>query len=81
MMLRIDPTSAVAPDQQLCEQIIALTRDGGLRPGDRLPTVRRLAGDLSTAVGRSGPEHRRRAATKARPPLTEVPGPCRAGVS
>ena len=62
MMLRIDPTSAVAPDQQLCEQIIALTRDGGLRPGDRLPTVRRLAGDLSTAVGRSGPEHCRRLA-------------------
>lgn len=48
-MLRIDPASAEPPFAQLHEQILAQVADGILSPGDRLPTVRRLAGDLGIA--------------------------------
>ncbi|GGK68050.1 GntR family transcriptional regulator [Ornithinimicrobium pekingense] len=48
-MLSIDPTSGDAPFAQLRAQIIARVSDGTLGPGDRLPTVRRLAGDLGIA--------------------------------
>ncbi|AXH95733.1 GntR family transcriptional regulator [Ornithinimicrobium avium] len=48
-MLRIDPTSAEPPFAQLRGQIIAQVSEGVLAPGDRLPTVRRLAGDLGIA--------------------------------
>lgn len=48
-MLRLDPTSSDPPFAQLHRQIAAQVADGTLRPGDRLPTVRRLAGDLGIA--------------------------------
>lgn len=48
-MLRIDPASADPPFAQLRTQITELVASGGLAPGDRLPTVRRLAGDLDIA--------------------------------
>lgn len=48
-MLRIDPGSPTPPFEQLRQQIIAKVGAGDLRPGDRLPTVRRLAGDLGIA--------------------------------
>jgi DNA-binding transcriptional regulator YhcF (GntR family) len=49
MMLRIDPTSTQAPFAQLRDQIAAMVASGSLAAGARLPTVRRLAGDLSIA--------------------------------
>ncbi|WP_109471888.1 GntR family transcriptional regulator [Ornithinimicrobium cavernae] len=48
-MLRIDPASPEPPFAQLHEQILAQVSHGILAPGDRLPTVRRLAGDLGIA--------------------------------
>ncbi|MGO0578170.1 GntR family transcriptional regulator [Ornithinimicrobium panacihumi] len=48
-MLRIDPTSPEPASAQLHAQISAQVLAGDLRPGDRLPTVRRLAGDLGIA--------------------------------
>lgn len=51
MDLTIDPGSAVPPYEQVRSQVVALVDSGGLRPGDRLPPVRRLAGDLGLASG------------------------------
>lgn len=48
-MLRLDPASADPPFAQLRAQITAQVAAGELAPGDRLPTVRRLAGDLGIA--------------------------------
>ena len=48
-MLVVDPTSPEPPFAQLRQQIIDQVADGTLAPGDRLPTVRRLAGDLGIA--------------------------------
>jgi DNA-binding transcriptional regulator YhcF (GntR family) len=46
---RIDPASTEAPFAQLRQQILGQVSDGILAPGDRLPTVRRLAEDLGIA--------------------------------
>ena len=43
-----DPTP---PYEQLRRQFVDLIRSGALRPGERLPTLRQLAGDLGLAVG------------------------------
>lgn len=48
-MLVLDPGSAEPPFAQLRRQLIEQIRDGQLPPGSRLPTVRRLAGDLGIA--------------------------------
>ena len=48
--LAIDATSATPPFEQLRAQIIAAVRDGSLVPGARLPTVRKLAGELGLAA-------------------------------
>ena len=48
-MLLIDPASSEPPFAQLHRQILTQVADGILAPGDRLPTVRRLAGDLGIA--------------------------------
>ncbi|RZU65405.1 GntR family transcriptional regulator [Microterricola gilva] len=48
-MLRIDPASASPPYEQLRAQFAAAIAAGELPPGSRLPTVRRLAGDLGLA--------------------------------
>ncbi|MEE6286172.1 GntR family transcriptional regulator [Georgenia sp. MJ173] len=47
----IDPASPAPPYEQLRDQVEAMVAAGELRPGDRLPTVRRLAGDLGIAPG------------------------------
>lgn len=49
MMLRIDPDSPEPPFAQLRAQLTAQITAGALQPGDRLATVRRLAGDLEIA--------------------------------
>ncbi len=46
----IDPLSPTPPFEQLRVQIIEAVRSGWLSPGDKLPTVRRLASDLGLAA-------------------------------
>lgn len=48
-MITIDPTLAEPPYDQVKRQISQLVAAGDLRPGDKLPTVRRLAADLDLA--------------------------------
>ncbi|MFM6850446.1 MAG: GntR family transcriptional regulator [Terrabacter sp.] len=48
--LDVDPTSHTAPFEQVRAQLEARIRDGRLLPGDRLPTVRGLAGQLGLAA-------------------------------
>lgn len=50
-MLQVDPHSAVPPFEQVRSQVVSQVATGQLRPGDRLPPVRRLAGDLGLASG------------------------------
>lgn len=50
-MLQVDPRSAVPPYEQVRSQVADQVAGGQLRPGDRLPPVRRLAGDLGLASG------------------------------
>lgn len=50
MILVVDPESHVPPFEQVRGQIAALAEGGGLAPGHRLPTVRRLADDLGLAA-------------------------------
>ena len=49
MDIVIDQHSPTAPYEQLRVQVIEGVRAGVLSPGDRLPTVRRLADDLGLA--------------------------------
>jgi DNA-binding transcriptional regulator YhcF (GntR family) len=49
-MLVIDTSSPTPPYEQVRSQVVALVRSGELAPGTRLPTVRRLAGDLGIAA-------------------------------
>ena len=49
MILTINPKSATPPFEQLRTQVRDLVANGELAPGTRLPTVRRLAGDLDLA--------------------------------
>lgn len=48
-MLRLDPASTEPPFAQLRTQLTEQITAGTLQAGDRLPTVRRLAGDLGIA--------------------------------
>jgi GntR family transcriptional regulator len=45
----IDPRSGVPIYVQIVDQVRHAVDVGGLRPGERLPTVRRLAGELAIA--------------------------------
>lgn len=47
LFLAVDPD--LAPFQQIMDQFRGLIERGELRAGDRLPTVRQLAGDLRVA--------------------------------
>jgi DNA-binding transcriptional regulator YhcF (GntR family) len=49
-MIGYDPRSPVPPYEQVRAQLARLVQSGELAPGARLPTVRRLAGDLGLAV-------------------------------
>lgn len=51
MILDVDTTSAVPPYEQIRAQITALITTGALAVGDRLPSIRQLAGDLGLAPG------------------------------
>ena len=49
-MIGYDPRSPVPPYEQVRAQLARQVQTGELTPGTRLPTVRRLAGDLGLAV-------------------------------
>ena len=46
MIFRLNPSSGVPVYLQLIEQVKHAVETGALRPGDRLPTLRKLAGDV-----------------------------------
>ena len=48
-MITIDASAAEPPFEQVKQQITAQVASGALQPGDKLPTVRRLAADLGIA--------------------------------
>lgn len=50
-MIELDLASSDPPYEQLRSQVIALVLTGALRPGDRLPSIRQLAGDLGVSSG------------------------------
>lgn len=49
LFIAVDPDLDAAPFQQIIEQLRGYVERGELRPGDALPTVRQLAGDLGVA--------------------------------
>jgi len=49
--LTVDPDDPTPPYEQLRRQLVDLVGAGALAPGDRLPPLRQLAGDLGLAVG------------------------------
>ena len=49
-LIDLDTTSATPPYEQIRSQLAAHVDTGALQPGDRLPTVRRLAEDLGVAT-------------------------------
>lgn len=51
LSLTVDPDDAVPPYEQLRRRLHDLIAVGRLAPGDRLPPLRQLAGDLGLAVG------------------------------
>jgi GntR family transcriptional regulator len=51
MNLTVDPGDPTPPYEQVRRQVADLVQAGRLRPGDRLPSVRQLAGDLGLAAG------------------------------
>lgn len=51
LALTLDPDDPTPPYEQLRRQLADLIAAGRLGPGDRLPALRQLAGDLGVAVG------------------------------
>ena len=51
LVLTVDPDDRTPPYEQLRRQLADLITAGRLGPGDRLPPLRQLAGDLGVAVG------------------------------
>jgi DNA-binding transcriptional regulator YhcF (GntR family) len=49
-MITLDSFDGTAPYEQIRTQLAAHVASGELQPGDRLPTVRRLAEDLGVAT-------------------------------
>jgi DNA-binding transcriptional regulator YhcF (GntR family) len=49
-MITIDPRAPEPPYEQVREQLRSQVEQGELAPGTKLPTVRRLAGDLGLAT-------------------------------
>ncbi|MEM8708526.1 MAG: GntR family transcriptional regulator, partial [Actinomycetota bacterium] len=48
--ISIDPRSSESPSTQVKAAIMAAIVDGALSAGDRLPSIRQLAGDLGLAA-------------------------------
>ena len=50
-MITIDDADPTPAFEQIRQQLTVEIRSGNLSPGDRLPSVRQLAGDLRVAAG------------------------------
>ncbi|MDX6199051.1 MAG: hypothetical protein QOJ79_2202 [Actinomycetota bacterium] len=50
-VVAVDSASSVPPYEQLVDQLTRLIAGGHLTPGQKLPTIRQLAADLSLAAG------------------------------
>ncbi len=50
-MITVDESSPVPPFEQIREQLGDLIRTGAMEAGQRLPSIRQLAGDLRVAAG------------------------------
>lgn len=50
-MITLEPTSPLPPYEQIRVQLEDLIRSGDLEAGQRLPSIRQLAGDLRIAPG------------------------------
>jgi DNA-binding transcriptional regulator YhcF (GntR family) len=87
VILAVDDGSPVPPYEQLRQQVTALVLAGRLSPGDRLPPIRQLAGDLGLAGGTVARAYReleadgvvktrgRHGTTVAGPPERDAPAP------
>lgn len=51
MIIHVDPSSSVHPYEQIRTQIAEMASAGVISDGQRLPTIRQLAGDLALADG------------------------------
>lgn len=51
LVLTLDPDNPTPPYEQLRRQLADLIMAGQIGPGDRLPPLRQVAGDLGVAVG------------------------------
>ena len=49
MIIAIDLASPLPPYAQIRQAVMTAVADGDLQPGDRLPPIRQLAGDLGVA--------------------------------
>ncbi|EWT04672.1 MULTISPECIES: GntR family transcriptional regulator [Intrasporangiaceae] len=58
LVLTLQPDDPTPPYQQVRRQLADLITAGLLGPGDRLPPLRQLAGDLGVAVGTVGRAYR-----------------------
>jgi DNA-binding transcriptional regulator YhcF (GntR family) len=50
-IIAVDAASSVPPYEQLVDQLTRLIAGGHLTPGQKLPTIRQLAADLTLAAG------------------------------
>jgi len=50
VILSVDPSATAPAYEQIRDQVVAAITSGAVRPGNRLPTVRQLAGDLGLAA-------------------------------
>ncbi len=57
-LLTVDSADPLPPFEQIRRQLAALIGSGAIVPGDRLPPLRQLAGDLGLAVGTVGRAYR-----------------------
>jgi DNA-binding transcriptional regulator YhcF (GntR family) len=46
ILITLDPKSPTPEQRQILDRVRGLIEEGALRPGDRLPSTRRLAGML-----------------------------------
>ncbi len=51
MILRVDPSSAIPPFEQIRGQVATMIATGVISVGQRLPAIRQLAADLGLAGG------------------------------
>ena len=51
MIIRVDPADPTPPFEQIRRQLVDEIQTGNLVAGDKLPSVRQLAGDLALAPG------------------------------